>query len=229
MPGCVSLFGELYFDSSLFLNVSVVVVYFRAVGHVMSSLFYPLLTFALLAIVIAYWAITAVYPFFCPDVDQIWAKHKCVTLLLFTTLFFHFAKKKKCITVKLNDHWQYINYSINPSIKHSVHYIYITSLLLNADATFPLYWLSFLLYFLFVTYFHKCTKLMQKSHDCDLFKYILPLLTQSPWLLWPVSCPHQMSRCTRCLTRLIASTHERPATPRYAFKCHCHSIWTDWR
>uniref|UniRef100_A0A671XP01 Choline transporter-like protein n=1 Tax=Sparus aurata TaxID=8175 RepID=A0A671XP01_SPAAU len=31
----------------------------RAVGHVMSSLFYPLLTFALLAIVIAYWAITA--------------------------------------------------------------------------------------------------------------------------------------------------------------------------
>lgn len=35
---------------------------FRAVGHVMSSLFYPLLTFALLAVVIAYWAITAVYP-----------------------------------------------------------------------------------------------------------------------------------------------------------------------
>lgn len=28
----------------------------------MSSLFYPLLTFALLAVVIAYWAITAVYP-----------------------------------------------------------------------------------------------------------------------------------------------------------------------
>lgn len=37
---------------------------FRAVGHVMSSLFYPLLTFALLAVVIAYWAITAVYPWF---------------------------------------------------------------------------------------------------------------------------------------------------------------------
>ncbi|XP_022611302.1 choline transporter-like protein 2 isoform X2 [Seriola dumerili] len=33
----------------------------RAVGHVMSSLFYPLLTFALLAVVIAYWAITAVF------------------------------------------------------------------------------------------------------------------------------------------------------------------------
>ncbi|XP_015204583.1 choline transporter-like protein 2 isoform X2 [Lepisosteus oculatus] len=33
----------------------------RAIGHVMSSLFYPLLTFALLALVIAYWAITAVF------------------------------------------------------------------------------------------------------------------------------------------------------------------------
>ncbi|XP_044045547.1 choline transporter-like protein 2 isoform X2 [Siniperca chuatsi] len=33
----------------------------RAVGYVMSSLFYPLLTFALLAVVIAYWAITAVF------------------------------------------------------------------------------------------------------------------------------------------------------------------------
>lgn len=149
----------------------------------------------------------------------------CYSLLY----FFILQKQKRCITVKLNDHLQYINYLINPSIKHSVHHIYITSLLLNAVATFPLYWLSFLLYFLFVTYFHKCTKLMQKSHDCDLFKYILPLLTQSPWLLWPVSCPHLMSRFTRCLTRLIATTHERPATPRYTFKCHCHDIWTDWR
>uniref|UniRef100_A0A8C5D3Q2 Choline transporter-like protein n=1 Tax=Gadus morhua TaxID=8049 RepID=A0A8C5D3Q2_GADMO len=34
----------------------------RAIGHVMSSLFYPLFTFLLLAMVIAYWAVTAVYP-----------------------------------------------------------------------------------------------------------------------------------------------------------------------
>ncbi|XP_026997255.1 choline transporter-like protein 2 isoform X1 [Tachysurus fulvidraco] len=33
----------------------------RAIGHVMSSLFYPLLTFLLLSIVIAYWAITAIF------------------------------------------------------------------------------------------------------------------------------------------------------------------------
>ncbi|XP_075936158.1 choline transporter-like protein 2 isoform X2 [Anarhichas minor] len=33
----------------------------RAVGHVMSSLFYPLFTFVLLAMVIAFWAVTAVF------------------------------------------------------------------------------------------------------------------------------------------------------------------------
>uniref|UniRef100_A0AAV2KKQ9 Choline transporter-like protein n=1 Tax=Knipowitschia caucasica TaxID=637954 RepID=A0AAV2KKQ9_KNICA len=33
----------------------------RAIGHVMSSLFYPLFTFVLLAVVIAYWAVTAVF------------------------------------------------------------------------------------------------------------------------------------------------------------------------
>uniref|UniRef100_A0A3P9PC42 Choline transporter-like protein 2 n=1 Tax=Poecilia reticulata TaxID=8081 RepID=A0A3P9PC42_POERE len=33
----------------------------RAVGHIMSAMFYPLLTFALLAVVIAYWAVTAVF------------------------------------------------------------------------------------------------------------------------------------------------------------------------
>ncbi|XP_034043331.1 choline transporter-like protein 2 isoform X2 [Thalassophryne amazonica] len=33
----------------------------RAVGHVISSMFYPLLTFVLLAVVIAYWAVTAVF------------------------------------------------------------------------------------------------------------------------------------------------------------------------
>ncbi|XP_054896790.1 choline transporter-like protein 2 isoform X3 [Poeciliopsis prolifica] len=32
-----------------------------AVGHIMSSMFYPLLTFALLTVVIAYWAVTAVF------------------------------------------------------------------------------------------------------------------------------------------------------------------------
>ncbi|XP_036385684.1 choline transporter-like protein 2 isoform X1 [Megalops cyprinoides] len=33
----------------------------RTIGHVMSSLFYPLFTFALLTLVIAYWAVTAVF------------------------------------------------------------------------------------------------------------------------------------------------------------------------
>ena len=34
----------------------------RATGHIMSSLFYPLITFLLLALFISYWAVTAVYP-----------------------------------------------------------------------------------------------------------------------------------------------------------------------
>lgn len=36
---------------------------FRAIGHMLCSLFYPLFTFLLLAVVIAYWGVTAVYPF----------------------------------------------------------------------------------------------------------------------------------------------------------------------
>ena len=34
----------------------------RAIGYIMSTLFYPIITFFLLAICIAYWAMTAVYP-----------------------------------------------------------------------------------------------------------------------------------------------------------------------
>lgn len=51
---------------------------------------------------------------------------------------------------------------------------------------------------------------------------ILPVLTEPPWPLWPVSCPPPTSRCTKCSTTLIVSTQERPATPRYASKCHRH-------
>uniref|UniRef100_A0A673X4C4 Choline transporter-like protein n=1 Tax=Salmo trutta TaxID=8032 RepID=A0A673X4C4_SALTR len=36
----------------------------RAIGYIMSTLFYPIITFVLLAICIAYWAVTAVYPLY---------------------------------------------------------------------------------------------------------------------------------------------------------------------
>ena len=39
----------------------------RATGHIMSSLFYPLITFSLLALFISYWAVTAVYPLTTPN------------------------------------------------------------------------------------------------------------------------------------------------------------------
>jgi len=35
---------------------------YRAIGCIMSTLFYPIITFLLLALCIAYWAVTAVYP-----------------------------------------------------------------------------------------------------------------------------------------------------------------------
>lgn len=37
---------------------------YRAVGHMMSTMFYPLVTFVLLLICIVYWAMTALYPLF---------------------------------------------------------------------------------------------------------------------------------------------------------------------
>lgn len=39
--------------------------FFRAIGYIMSTLFYPIITFVLLAICISYWAVTAMYPPVC--------------------------------------------------------------------------------------------------------------------------------------------------------------------
>lgn len=43
----------------------VVCLVFRAISYIMSTLFYPIITFILLAICIAYWAVTAMYPSDC--------------------------------------------------------------------------------------------------------------------------------------------------------------------
>uniref|UniRef100_H3BZU4 Choline transporter-like protein n=1 Tax=Tetraodon nigroviridis TaxID=99883 RepID=H3BZU4_TETNG len=51
----------IFLRKRLLIAIALIKEASKAVGHVMSSLFYPLLTFALLAVVIAYWAITAVY------------------------------------------------------------------------------------------------------------------------------------------------------------------------
>ena len=37
-------------------------VFYRAISYIMSSLFYPVFTFFLLAVCLSYWAVTAVYP-----------------------------------------------------------------------------------------------------------------------------------------------------------------------
>uniref|UniRef100_A0A8C5DPV7 Choline transporter-like protein n=1 Tax=Gouania willdenowi TaxID=441366 RepID=A0A8C5DPV7_GOUWI len=53
----------IFLRKRLLIAIALIKEASRAIGHVMSSLFYPLLTFALLSVVITYWAITAVYPF----------------------------------------------------------------------------------------------------------------------------------------------------------------------
>uniref|UniRef100_A0A672TAT2 Choline transporter-like protein n=1 Tax=Sinocyclocheilus grahami TaxID=75366 RepID=A0A672TAT2_SINGR len=52
----------IFLRKRLLIAIALIKEASKAIGHVMSSLFYPLLTFALLFLVIAYWAITAVYP-----------------------------------------------------------------------------------------------------------------------------------------------------------------------
>uniref|UniRef100_A0A8C1FW05 Choline transporter-like protein n=1 Tax=Cyprinus carpio carpio TaxID=630221 RepID=A0A8C1FW05_CYPCA len=52
----------IFLRKRLLIAIALIKEASKAIGHVMSSLFYPLLTFALLSLVIAYWAITAVYP-----------------------------------------------------------------------------------------------------------------------------------------------------------------------
>ncbi|XP_007257224.3 choline transporter-like protein 2 isoform X2 [Astyanax mexicanus] len=51
----------IFLRKRLLIAIALIKEASRAVGHVMSSLFYPLLTFALVCLVIAYWAITAVF------------------------------------------------------------------------------------------------------------------------------------------------------------------------
>uniref|UniRef100_A0A7N8YLM8 Choline transporter-like protein n=1 Tax=Mastacembelus armatus TaxID=205130 RepID=A0A7N8YLM8_9TELE len=52
----------IFLRKRLLIAIALIKEASRAIGHVMCSLFYPLFTFLLLAIVIAYWAVTAVYP-----------------------------------------------------------------------------------------------------------------------------------------------------------------------
>lgn len=51
----------IFLRKRLLIAIALIKEASRAIGHVMSALFYPLLTFTLLAVVIAYWAITAVF------------------------------------------------------------------------------------------------------------------------------------------------------------------------
>ena len=43
---------------------------YRAVGQMMSTMFYPLVTFVLLVICISYWALIALYPLYGPPLER---------------------------------------------------------------------------------------------------------------------------------------------------------------
>ncbi|XP_051996323.1 choline transporter-like protein 2 isoform X2 [Xyrauchen texanus] len=51
----------IFLRKRLLIAIALIKEASRVIGHVMSSLFYPLLTFVLLSLVIAYWAITAIF------------------------------------------------------------------------------------------------------------------------------------------------------------------------
>ncbi|KAL0993018.1 hypothetical protein UPYG_G00102240 [Umbra pygmaea] len=51
----------IFLRNRLLIAIALIKEASRAIGHVMSALFYPLFTFALLVMVIAYWAVTAVF------------------------------------------------------------------------------------------------------------------------------------------------------------------------
>ncbi|KAJ7992695.1 hypothetical protein DPEC_G00281350 [Dallia pectoralis] len=51
----------IFLRNRLLIAIALIKEASRAIGYVMSALFYPLFTFALLAMVIAYWAVTAVF------------------------------------------------------------------------------------------------------------------------------------------------------------------------
>ncbi|XP_067333779.1 choline transporter-like protein 2 isoform X2 [Channa argus] len=51
----------IFLRKRLLIAIALIKEASRAIGHVMCSLFYPLFTFLLLAIVVAYWAVTAVF------------------------------------------------------------------------------------------------------------------------------------------------------------------------
>uniref|UniRef100_A0A3Q3IGP9 Choline transporter-like protein n=1 Tax=Monopterus albus TaxID=43700 RepID=A0A3Q3IGP9_MONAL len=51
----------IFLRKRILISIALIKEASRAVGHIMSSLFYPLFTFLLLTIVIAYWAVTAVF------------------------------------------------------------------------------------------------------------------------------------------------------------------------
>ncbi|PIN98067.1 hypothetical protein AB205_0054140, partial [Aquarana catesbeiana] len=52
----------LFLRKRILIAIALIQEASKAIGHIMSALFYPLITFVLLVVCVAYWGITALYP-----------------------------------------------------------------------------------------------------------------------------------------------------------------------
>ncbi|ETE60975.1 hypothetical protein L345_13277, partial [Ophiophagus hannah] len=59
----ILLLSLVFLRNRIFIAIALIKEASRAIGHMMSTLIYPLLTFILIVICVAYWGMTALYPF----------------------------------------------------------------------------------------------------------------------------------------------------------------------
>lgn len=121
--------------SELFL-ISTILLYFRAIGYLPTTLIYPVLTFIFLFICIAYWAVTAMYPL----VTDIFKPHVHTTIHTITIVSsaFHPWKTRNIINVfhlsvfllsskkSLSTYW----ISLPPQIGHVVDFVLASHMVL---------------------------------------------------------------------------------------------------
>uniref|UniRef100_A0A8C7WUZ4 Choline transporter-like protein n=1 Tax=Oryzias sinensis TaxID=183150 RepID=A0A8C7WUZ4_9TELE len=78
----VILLTLIFLRTRILIAIALIQESSKAIGHMMSALFFPLFTFVLLLICVAYWSATALYPSTCPflrvqTVSQCSSVHRC--------------------------------------------------------------------------------------------------------------------------------------------------------
>lgn len=110
MKCCVLLF---FIQHSL--RICLIFLVSRAIGYIMSTLFYPIITFFLLAICIAYWAVIAVYPSVCWYIDELFYPEKQGNSATFMQSVVALLQKQYIKFVNIIHNIIYRNLSVNRS------------------------------------------------------------------------------------------------------------------